>query len=855
MLSLETVLRDMRYGARTLVLTPGFTAVSILALALGVGVNTAAFTAYKAFVARPLDARDPGTLVNFAMRLQSGVANAGFSYPDYEVYRDHLQSFSGVIAFSIDRLRLTDAGDIVSQRSAEAASLVGRLGLLRPGASNAEFASAFIVSENYFSVLGITAVRGRTFEFMSLPELTASPPVLISENYWHRRFADDPSIVGRTIRLNGAAFTIAGITPRDFVGTSIAVPSFWLPLRLNPLIHPASNRLRDREDLCCRVFGRLSPGVSMAEAQAETTRLASQLRALHASESDLSQEVSASITPGSPFPGPFNTGLRLAILLIMVAVGMVLVIACANVASLQLARASTRQRELGVRLALGATRFRVIRQLLTESTLLGLLAGAVALPVTWILMHIAATKAAEALPADVGSLVFDVTPDVTIFAYVVGISVLAGILFGLAPALESSRSALFATIRDAGASPVRSQLRYVLIAAQVAGSLALMIAGSLLIRSANRALTIDTGYPGERVIDVSLQFPEGRQYTAERKNALMRDIRTAVAALPGVAAVTSARAPNDNGARRAAVFLDAEQPAANTHVMTYYTWVDTNYFETLEIPLLGGHGFQSQPGAPEGSVVLSESAARRLWPGQSSIGRTLRLDTHGQFHTAGQLLPDGATWQVIGVARDTRGVTLDGSDSEQVYLPLPSSRLQDYPILVRMRSDPKLVIRVIHTVIASLDPELVTSVSTLEEMRRETDAFLIATVCAAIASTISLFGLVLASMGVYSTVSYVAVLRTREVGIRMAIGATKRDILALMLRESSRPVLAGLLVGMVLAVGASHLLRGVLYGLGTVDAISFAAPSLLFLIIAAAATWLPSRRAMGVDPLVALRHQ
>ena len=856
MILLETVLQDLRYGARTLLRNAGFTAVSIFALALGIGVNTAVFTAYRAFVVRPLDARDPGTMVNVALRLQSGVINARLSYPDYEAYRDHLRSFSGVIAFSIEQLRLTGAEGLGSQRSAEAGSLMGRLGLLRPSANNAEFASTFMVSENYFSVLGVAALGGRTFESVGLPALAASPAVLISENYWQRRFGGDPAVLGKIVRLNGAAFTIVGITPHDFIGTSVAVPDFWLPFSLEPLVHPESHRLRDRDDLWCRVFGRLAPGVSMAQAQAETTLLASQLRTLHDPRADMSKDVTAVISPGSPFPGQLSAGLRLAIILIMVGVAMVLVIACANAASLQLARATTRQLELGMRLSLGASRARLIRQLLTESALIGVLAGGLALPLTWALMHVAVTRAAEALPVDFGTVVLNVNPDLGIFGYVVAISVFAGILFGLAPAIESSRSALFSTIRGAGTSPARSRLRHILIAAQVAVSLALMIAGGMLVRSANHALRMDTGYNGDHVIDVTFQFPEQSQYTADHKAVLVRDLRARLAALPGVAGVTSARAPNDNGGRRAAVSVDGGPPSAgNMRALLYYTWVQANYFQTLGIPLSLGSSFQSQGGQPERTVILSESAAARLWPGQNPLGRSLRLGTDGQFHSKGELLPDGPAWQVIGVARDTRGVTLDGSDSEQVYVPLPADRLQDYPILVRTDAGPTPMMRAMEPVISAVDPGLLASTATLQEMLRQTDAFLVASISAVIASSISLFGLLLASIGIYSTVSYIVVLRTREVGIRMAIGAKKRDILALMLQESSRPVLVGLLVGMGLAAGASQLLRGVLYGLSTVDAISFAGASLLFLAIALVATWLPSRRAMRVDPLVALRYE
>jgi len=850
----ETLLQDLRYGARTLRRSAGFTIVSILALALGIGVNTTVFTAYKAMVARPLDARDPDTLVNVSLRLQSGATEARFSYPDYEAYRDGLRSFSGVIAFFIEELPLRDAGGAVARRSAENGSLVGRLGLLPPSASNREIASTFVVSGNYFTVLGVKPVRGRAFDAMSASELAASPSVLISGNYWQERFAGDPAVLGKSIRLNGAAFTIVGVTPANFTGTSVAVPNFWLPLSLYPLVHPDSSRLGDREDLCCRVFGRLAPGVGMREAQSEATVLASRLRALHEPDSELRKDVSAVISPGSPLPG-INASLKMTIVLIMGAAGMVLVIACANAAGLQLARATARQQELGMRLSLGASRSRLIRQLLTESALLGVLAGSFALPVTWTMMRLAVTRAAEVMPAEF-TLVLNVNPDLEVFAYVLAISVLAGVLFGVAPAMAASRSALFSITRVTGVSLVRSRLRQGLIAAQVAVSVTLMIASGLLVRSASQALRMATGYDVERVVQVSLQFPEGRTYTADHKAALVRDVRIRLAALPGVTGITSARAPSDHGGKRAAVSLNGEAPSPrNTRATLYYTWVQPNYFETLGIPMSRGRGFRAQAGEPDHAVILSESAAARLWPGQNPIGQSLRLGTDGLRNKGERLLPDGPAWQVVGVARDTRGATVDGSDSQQVYVPLPEDRLQESPILVRTHSDPALLIRAMEPVIEAVDPGVAATTSTLQAMLRRTQAFLVAGMSAAIASSIGLFGLLLASMGIYSTVSYDVVLRTRELGIRMAIGAQKRNVLTLVMRGSLRPVVAGLLLGTVLAVGASRLLRGVLYGLSAVDIVSFAGASLLFLVIALAASWLASRRAMRVDPLVALREQ
>jgi ABC-type antimicrobial peptide transport system permease subunit len=367
---------------------------------------------------------------------------------------------------------------------------------------------------------------------------------------------------------------------------------------------------------------------------------------------------------------------------------------------------------------------------------------------------------------------------------------------------------------------------------------------------------MDTGYDGKQVVDLALEFPQGSNYAADRRLALVRELRTCLAALPGVAAITSARAPNDANDRRAAVSLNGDKPSAqNMQAILYYTYVQANYFQTLGIPLLFGRGFLSHAGGTEQSVILSQSAAKKLWPGQDPIGRSLRLGTDGQFHYKSEALPDGPIYQVIGVARDTRGGALDGSDSVQVYVPLSEDRLQDHPILIRTQSDPTQVMRVIDPVISSVDPNLKASVSTLEGMLRQTEAFVISGFAAVAASAVGLLGLLLASMGIYGTVSYIVILRTREVGIRMAIGAQKRDVLGLMFRTSTRPVFAGLFVGVVLAVGASYLLHGVLYGLGSIDGISFIGASILFLAIALLATYLPSRRAMRVDPMVALRSE
>ena len=851
----ETIVRDLRYGVRILARQRGFTAVAVLALALGIGVNTSVFTAYKALVARPLDARTPAELVNLALMRQSGAADFNFSYPDYAAYRDSARSFQGLIAFGTEHLALAEPGG-TEPHDSTAGSTFGTLAPLVPKARNAELATVFAVSENYFHVLGVPAFRGLTFDTIRLSELAASPAVLISENYWERRFGGDPSILGKTVRLNGTAVTIAGITPHDFTGTSIFVPDFWLPLSLEPLIHGDGKWLTDWEKGRYRMFGRLASGVTLGQARAEMNLLASHVRLLHDPHADASKPVIALVWPGSPFPLPLRLypGLIPVILLVMAAAAMVLIVACANVGSLQLARARSRQNELRTRLSLGASRQRVIRQLLTESALLSLLAGAMALFLSYALLRIGATQAAGALPTGFGTLVFHVTPDQQVFAYVLCISLAASLLFGLAPAMESSSQALSAATRGS-TSPARSRrLQDILIAAQVALSLVLMIAGSMFIRSSVRALRLETGYETKHVVDLNFPFPEASRNTPARKLAVVHEIRSRVAALPGVASVTVAQPPGQNNLPTAAAALNGQGAAEGAQSEVYYTYVEPNYFQTMSIPLSLGPGFSSPDAPSDRSVVISESAARKLWPGENPVGHSLRVGlVDERVHNSNELIANGAAYQVIGVAGDTRGAAFDGSDTSQIYIPLPEDKVVGRPMLIRTQSEAGPVIRALDGVVGLVDPNLVTTSSTLEDQQRQSAPFVVSSMAAAVASTVGLLGLLLASMGIYGTVNYIVVMRTREVGIRMAVGAQERDIIGLILTDSARPVLAGLAAGILLAAGSSILLRRMLYGLHGVDSASFAIVSVLFLLIALLAAYPPSRRALQVDPVVALR--
>jgi predicted permease len=470
---------------------------------------------------------------------------------------------------------------------------------------------------------------------------------------------------------------------------------------------------------------------------------------------------------------------------------------------------------------------------------------------------VAVVAAANAFPEQYGTFIFHVTPDLSVFAFVFFLSVSAGVLFGMAPAFESSRSAVSSALKaNASTSPGRKRrLRSFLIAAQVALSAVLMIAGGLFIHGAIRALEMDTGYDDAHLLNLSLQFPESAAYTHEHKAELARALRDRIATIPGVAEATTARAPDDENGRDAAVSINGENPSVkNTKATLYYTWIQPNYFQTMGIPLLVGRGFAAGD-TGDTSVILSESAANQLWPGKNPLGRTLRMSTDRKFHEAVEPLPDGPVWRVIGLARDTRGVSFDGSDSAQIYLLLPDQYLGDYPILVRTRFAPAGVAGALGPVIATVDPNLAVESATLEEMLRQTPAFIGSAMAAAVASATGLLGLFLVSIGIYGTVSYIVVLRTREVGIRMALGAGKGDVLGLILFESTRPVVAGLIIGVALGGGVAYLLRQVLYGIHIIDGLSFGGVALLLLLIALVAALIPSRRAMRVEPVIALRYE
>jgi predicted permease len=814
---------DLRFAFRQLLKYPGFTAVAVLTLALGIGANTAIFGFIDRLLLRPLPVDQPQELVTVVEQMEQGGVSSSFNYPLYLDYRDRNQVFSGLVAYSgvTVNLRATDSSELVK---------------------------AMIVSGNYFSVLGVKAAQGRTF----LPEEDRAPlthPVaVISQGLWRRRFAADPALVGKTIHLNGHPFTVVGITPAEFRGTIAGVvPDLYVPMMMQPwampVRDPAYAPLQSRRFTWLNLLGRLKPGVGREQAQAAMRVLAQQV----AQVEPMNTGTALLLEDGHRGHGYGAEAARLPLLLLMTTVGLVLLIACANVANLLLTRAVTRQREIAVRLALGASRARIVRQLLSESLLLACAGGGGGVLLAFWLGQAAMAMFQGHLPFRL-----DAGLDLRVLLFALAVSVGTGIAFGLAPAWQASRPDLLPTLKE-GAMAIemfrrRWSLRDYLVVGQVALSLLVLVCAGLCLRSLQRLHAIDLGFESARVLAVSVETGLV-DYSELRSQQFFAGLRERAAVLPGVEAVSLAEFMplGGRGGKTGVLRIDGLEVPSADKVVWNFSVVSPDYFRTLGMPLQRGRDFSVQDGANAPKVVIvNELLARRYWPNQDPIGKRVRVRT---FSAEGQ-----DEMEVIGVVRDGKFRELREEPRQMMYWPLAQNPSTDLTLLIRSASDPKALVAAVRSVVRSLDPDLpVTDIRTLAEHK----SWLLSPqrVAAVALSAFGLVGLLLAATGIYGVLAYSVSRRTHEIGIRMALGAQRAEVLRLMLRQGAVPVAAGLVLGLGAALAVTRFMASFLYGIGTGDPLTYVAVSLVLTLVALMSCWFPARRAAKLDPMIALRYE
>ena len=812
---LATVRQDTDYALRQLRRSPSFAIAATLTLALGIGANTAIFSLIDGVLLRPLPGvREPERLIE--------QTSFSVSYPAYRDFRDAAKGTVNLAGFR-ERPMAVRIG----------ASTSVMLGSLATG--------------NYFPVLGATPAMGRTL--VDADDVAGARPVaVISQALWRRAFDGRPEALGETIRINGVEFTIVGVMERGFRGTRlVGVPDFWLPMNAWPLIQPSSYEglgLDSRGWSWMSVVGRLEPNATIPQANAVLT--ASAKRQLETypndtrSNTDVRVEPAATTALGRGAAGPAT----LALGMLGAVVAMVLLIACANIANLLLARAAVRRREIGVRLALGASRGRLVRQLFTESMVLALLAGLAGLGAAWLVLALLQR-------VTIGEMVFFAALDLgispRIVAFTFGMAVLTGLVFGLLPAFDGSRVDTAAVLKDgsAGAGRRRSRLRDSLLIAQVALSLVLLVGAGLFVRGLQRALTTDTGFTIDRLAIAHVD-PSLVKYDRIRGRQYYGDVMQRISALPGTRTVALAMEPPlTPGENTETATLEGHATADGKQVELDYNIVSRDYLRTVQIPLAAGRDFDEtdREDSPR-SVIVNEALAAHYWPGLRAVGKRIIMSRRD-------------TMTVIGVARNAKYHSLAESPRPHIYRLIdqdPGMWTSAMTVLVRTDVDVDPLLATIRAELqqASVDVPVVALASYADQF---------ATVLAPqrIAATLlGFFGvlaLAVAAVGVSGVVAYALSQRTREIGIRMALGAPAGSVLRMILGENLRRVLVGVVIGLALAAAGSRVAADLLYGVSATDPATFIVMPLLLVAVALVAALLPARRATEVDPLIALRSE
>jgi macrolide transport system ATP-binding/permease protein len=816
----DEMFQDIRFGIRMMLQHKGFTIAAALCLALGIGANTTLFSLVSAVLFRPPVAAEPERLITVSRG--RGLASP-LSYPDFTALRERNDALIGLAA------------------SQHIALSIGK------GARN-ELALGEAVSGNYFDVLGIQPAAGRMF----LPEEDrapgAQPVAVLSHHLWQSRLSGDPDLIGQTIALNGNPFTVIGVATPG-VGQSVipGAVDVWIPAMMLEQVAPGQRgSLQDRRLEQWSAIGRLKPGVSLQQAQAALETINRQIEQANPTPVDRAPDAreDRSLTllrPQGLTPPHLRRMATMLTVLLGAVVGVVLLIACANVANLLLARASARRKEIAVRLALGASRFRLLRQLLTESFLLALLgAGAGLLLAYWLNRAFMAFKPPMPPP---WSILLDLRLDTQVLGWTLSLTFGASLLFGLAPALQASKPDLVPALKDETGADLRRKrrlnLRSGLVVAQVAISLVLLICAGLFVRSLQELQAVNPGFRVENGLTLSIQLePQG--YDETRGEAFMRQLLERAAALPGVQTVSAVNyLPLGHQDLTTGVFAPGRERQVEGAGLQI---ISLNYFPTMGMPLLRGRDFTAKDTASAPKVtIINETLAARLFPGDDAMGKQLRDPNR-----------EGIVYEIIGIAKDSAYRSLGEAPRAVLYRPYAQEYSSTMNLVVRAAGDPQALFSALRREVNSLDANLPTQdLRTLREhVRAALEPVRLGT---GVLSLFSLLGLFLAAIGIYGVMSYAVARRTREIGVRMAVGAKKSDVLKLIVRQGLTLALVGAGIGLAIAFAVTRLLAGLLYGVGATDPWTLMSMALFLMAVALIACYLPARRATKIDPLTALR--
>jgi len=807
-------LEDFRHGVMPLVKHRGFTIAAILSLGLGIGLNTTIFTFINAIFLQPLPVRDSPALASIVTVDPRIPGYFGSSFPNYEDYRRRNQSFSSLLLYASFNGSLTDLGDP------------------QPLAYQ-------IVSADYFQVLGVAPAVGRGFQTKEDTAGGSALVAVISDSLWVSRFGGDPHIIGRTVGVNGNRYQVVGVAPPGFQGLNLLNPAdLWTTISGFRQVYPNATWVDERRRAVFTVAGRLKPGVTLERAEAEMRALAQQLEREYPRDNE-GREIRLIPLNETATPHAQRTTLSASSKVLIIVSGLILLIACANVANLLLARAAERNKEIAVRLALGAGRWRLVRQLLMESMVLSLAGGVVAvLLARWASVLLWALR-----PPAFRAAVFHIALDGRVLGFTLAVSVLTGLVFGLVPAIRATNPDLASDLKErasySGASLRANHPRSVLVASEVALCVVSLIGAGLFIRSLINADHADPGFDSDRLGTVSFDLAD-RSYTHERGRELQRQVVERAAHIPGIVSVALARDPMLTVKVSRTATTDDDSNAQGRPVLA--SSISPGYFATTGIPLLRGRDFSPLDSEKGPRVaIVNEAAAARFWPGLDPIGRRLRL--------AGTAMP----LEVIGVARNASYLALGEEPAALIY----TSMLQEYDspttLIYRTDGSPEILEGRIRAEVQALDPGLLLRSASVRSVIRA--SLWAPRLSAGLLSVFGMLGLALATLGVYGVVSYSVNQRVREIGVRMAMGATTADVQRLIMRQGLAVVTVGVVAGLVIALGVSRLVQSLLFVTSARDALTFILVPSILILAAIAACWVPAYRATRIDPAIALRDQ